>query len=38
MKQDLLQEIESQLSSLGIHAEKGGKTDLSIDVELLDVK
>ena len=36
MKQDLLQEIETQLSSLGIHAEKGGKTDLSIDVELLD--
>ena len=36
MKQDLLQEIETQLSSLGIHAEKGGKTDLSIDAELLD--
>ena len=36
MKQDLLQEIETQLSSLGIHAEKGGKTDLAIDAELLD--
>lgn len=36
MKQDLLTEIENQLTSMGIAAVKGGKTDLSIDAELLD--
>ena len=36
MKQDLLQEIETQLSSLGMTPVKGDKTDLSIDAELLD--
>ena len=36
MKQDLLLEIETQLSSLGMAPVKGDKTDLSIDAELLD--
>ena len=36
MKQDLLHEIETQISALGINTTKGGNTDLSIDVELLD--
>ena len=36
MKQELLLEIESQLSSTGIRAEKGGQSDLSIDTELVD--
>ena len=36
MKQDLLHEIETQLSALGINTTKDGNTDLSIDVELLD--
>ena len=36
MKQDLLQEIEQQLSANGLKAERSDKTDLSVDVELLD--
>jgi hypothetical protein len=36
MKQDLLQEIENQLTSMGILAAKGGQTDLAVDAELLD--
>lgn len=36
MKQDLLLEIESQLSTIGIKAERSDKTDLSVDAELLD--
>lgn len=36
MKQDLLLEIESQLSAIGIRAERSDKTDLSVDAELLD--
>lgn len=36
MKQDLLHEIETQISALGINTTKDGNTDLSIDVELLD--
>ena len=36
MKQDLLQEIEQQLSVNGLKAEHSDKTDLSVDVELLD--
>ena len=36
MKQDLLQEIEQQLSANGLKAEHSDKTDLSVDVELLD--
>jgi len=36
MKQDLLLEIESQLSAIGIKAERSDKTDLSVDAELLD--
>jgi len=36
MKKDLLLEIETLLSNMGIAVTKGDKTDLSIDVELLD--
>jgi hypothetical protein len=36
MKQDLLLEIENQLTSMGIAAAKGDKTDLAVDAELLD--
>ena len=36
MKLDLLHEIETQISALGINTTKDGNTDLSIDVELLD--
>ena len=36
MKQELLQEIETQLSATGIKAERSDKTDLSVDAELLD--
>jgi len=36
MKKDLLLEIETQLATMGITAAKGDKTDLAIDVELLD--
>jgi len=36
MKNELMQEIESQLSTIGVSVTKGGQTDLSIDVELLD--
>ncbi len=36
MKHDLMQEIENQLSAMGIAAAKSDKTDLSIDAELLD--
>ena len=36
MKQELLQEITSQLSSLGLPANASDKTDLAIDAVLLD--
>ena len=36
MKQDLLHEIESQLSANGLKAERSDKTDLSVETELLD--
>ncbi|MDP3448139.1 MAG: hypothetical protein Q8S22_08800 [Eubacteriales bacterium] len=36
MKKDLLLEIESQLTTMGISTVNGDKTDLLIDVELLD--
>ncbi len=36
MKQELMNEIVSQLSELGLSAVASDKTDLSIDVELLD--
>lgn len=36
MKRDLMQEIENQLSTMGISVTRGDKTDLSIDAELLD--
>jgi hypothetical protein len=36
MKQDLLTEIENQLTTMGIAVVKGGKTDLAVDAELLD--
>lgn len=36
MKNDLLLEIQTQLSALGMSAANGGKTDLAIDAELLD--
>ena len=36
MKQELLQEITSQLASLGLPAMESDKTDLAIDAELLD--
>lgn len=36
MKNELMQEIETQLSTIGVSVTKGGQTDLSIDVELLD--
>ena len=36
MKQDLLQEIGTQLASMGVAAAKADNTDLSIDAELLD--
>lgn len=36
MKKDLLLEMETQLATMGITAAKGDKTDLAIDVELLD--
>ena len=36
MKQELLQEITSQLSSLGLPAMDSDKTDLAIDAVLLD--
>jgi len=36
MKKDLLLEIETLLSNMGVAVTKGDKTDLSIDVELLD--
>lgn len=36
MKQDLLQEIETQLTAIGLKAERNDKTDLSVDAELLD--
>ncbi len=36
MKNELMQEIETQLSTIGVSVVKGGQTDLSIDVELLD--
>ncbi len=38
MKNELMQEIEKQFSAMGISVTKGGKTDLSIDAELLDAK
>lgn len=36
MKQELIQEIVNNLSSIGVRTEAGGKTDLSINEELLD--
>ena len=36
MKQDLLMEIEAQLSAIGIKTERSDKTDLCVDAELLD--
>ncbi|MEA4870919.1 MAG: hypothetical protein VB062_09875 [Christensenella sp.] len=36
MKQDLLQEIESQLTTLGIRPTRGKEADLAIDTELVD--
>lgn len=36
MKKDLLLEIQSQLSALGMSAATGDKTDLTIDAELID--
>lgn len=36
MKQELMQEIMSQLSALGLPVEQSDKTDLIIDAELLD--
>ena len=36
MKNELMQEIENQLSTMGVSVTKGGQTDLSIDAELLD--
>lgn len=36
MKQDLLQEIETQLGTMGIAVVKGDKTDIAVDAELLD--
>ena len=36
MKNDLLLEIQTQLSALGMSAATGDKTDLAIDAELLD--
>ncbi len=36
MKNELMIEIENQLATLGISPEKGNKTDLSIETELLD--
>ncbi len=36
MKQELMQEIMSQLSALGLPVEQSDKTDLMIDAELLD--
>jgi hypothetical protein len=36
MKQDLIQEIVTKLSSIGVRAEAGDKTDLTINEELLD--
>ena len=36
MKQDLLQEIESQLTALGIQPMRDKGTDLAVDAELLD--
>ena len=36
MKNDLLLEIQTQLSALGMSAATGDKTDLAIDEELLD--
>jgi len=36
MKQDLLLEIESQLTAIGVKPVRSDKTDLSVDEELLD--
>ena len=36
MKQDLLQEIESQLTAIGIRSTRDKGTDLAVDAELLD--
>ena len=36
MKQDLMQEIVSQLAALGLDAAASDKTDLAIDAELVD--
>jgi len=36
MKQELMQDIMSQLSALGLPVEQSDKTDLMIDAELLD--
>ena len=36
MKQELMQEIKSQLSNLGLPAAPSDKTDLMIDAELMD--
>lgn len=36
MKQELMQEITSQLSALGLPVSRSDKTDLAIDAELLD--
>ena len=36
MKQELMQEIKSQLSTLGLPAAPSDKTDLMIDAELMD--
>jgi hypothetical protein len=36
MKNEMMQEIENQLSAMGVSVVKGGQTDLSVDVELLD--
>lgn len=36
MKQELMQEIKSQLSNLGLPATPSDKTDLMIDAELMD--
>ena len=36
MKEQIVSQIESKLSELGIDAQKGPKTDLAIDIELLD--
>lgn len=38
MKQQILTQIETQLAKIGVTAKPDGKTDLTIDAELLDAK